>query len=76
MEKLLETIIEYIREFLMGVCIDNLDSMFEYVNERAGQIAISAGQTPGSFNSDIRDLIRNLSENVMVPIAGLILTYV
>ena len=76
MEKLLETIIEYIREFLMGVCIDNLNSMFEYVNERAGQIAISAGQTPGSFNSDILDLIRNLSENVMVPIAGLILTYV
>ncbi len=76
MEKLLETIIEYIRDFLMGVCIDNLNSMFDYVNERAGQIAISAGQTPGSFNSSILDLIRNLSNNVMVPIAGLILTYV
>ena len=76
MEKLLETIIEYIRDFLIGVCIDNLDSMFEYVNERAGQISASAGQTPGSFNPQILDLIRNLSENVMVPIAGLILTYV
>ena len=76
MEKLLETIIEYIRDFLMGVCIDNLNSMFDYVNERAGEIASNAGQTPGSFNSGILDLVRNLSNNVMVPIAGLILTYV
>ncbi len=76
MEKLLETIIEYIRDFLMGVCIDNLTSMFDYVNERAGEIASNAGQTPGSFNSGILDLVRNLSNNVMVPIAGLILTYV
>ena len=76
MEKLLETIIEYIRDFLIGVCIDNIDSMFEYVNEKAGQIALSAGQTPHSFNPDILDLVKNLSENVMIPIAGLILTYV
>ena len=76
MERLLETIIEYIRDFLIGVCIDNLDSMFDYVNERASQIAISAGETPSSFNPGILDLIRNLSDNVMVPIAGLILTYV
>ena len=76
MEKLLETIIEYIRDFLMGVCIDNLTSMFDYVNERAGEIPSNAGQTPGSFNSGILDLVRNLSNNVMVPIAGLILTYV
>jgi len=76
MEKLLETIIEYIRDFLMGVCIDNLTSMFDYVNERAGEIASNAGQTLGSFNSGILDLVRNLSNNVMVPIAGLILTYV
>jgi hypothetical protein len=60
----------------MGVCIDNLTSMFDYVNERAGEIASNAGQTPGSFNSGILDLVRNLSNNVMVPIAGLILTYV
>ena len=76
MERLLETIIEYIRDFLIGVCIDNLNSMFDYVNERASQIAVSAGQTPSGFNSGILDLIRNLTDSVMVPIAGLILTYV
>ena len=76
MERLLETIIEYIRDFLIGVCIDNLNSMFDYVNERASQIAVSAGQTPSGFNPGILDLIRNLTDSVMVPIAGLILTYV
>jgi len=60
----------------MGVCIENLNTMFDYVNEKAGEIASTAGQTPGSFNSSIMDLVRNLSNNVMVPIAGLILTYV
>ena len=76
MERLLETIIEYIRDFLIGVCIDNLNSMFDDVNERASQIAVSAGQTPSGFNPGILDLIRNLTDSVMVPIAGLILTYV
>lgn len=76
MDKLIESIVEVIREFLMGVCIDNFSSMFDYVNEKAGEIASVAGQTPGGFNSSILDLVRGLSNNVIVPIAGLVLTYV
>ena len=76
MERLLEAIEESIRDFLIGVCQTNLESMFTYVNEKAGEIATSAGQTPGSFNASILSLIRNLSDNVMIPIAGLVLTYV
>lgn len=50
----------------MGVCIENLNTMFDYVNEKAGEIASTAGQTPGSFNSSIMDLVRNLSNNVIM----------
>ena len=76
MDLLLESIKESIRDFLIGVCQTNLETMFEYVNEKAGEIAASAGQTPGDFNSGILSLVKNLSDNVMIPIAGIVLTYV
>ena len=76
MDLLLESIKESIRDFLIGVCQTNLETMFEYVNEKAGEIATSAGQTPGDFNSGILSLVKNLSDNVMIPIAGIVLTYV
>lgn len=72
----MESIKESIRDFLIGVCQTNLETMFEYVNEKAGEIAASAGQTPGDFNSGILSLVKNLSDNVMIPIAGIVLTYV
>lgn len=76
MDLILEAIKESIRDFLIGVCQTNLETMFEYVNEKAGEIAVSAGQTPGDFNSGILTLVKNLSDNVMIPIAGIVLTYV
>jgi hypothetical protein len=50
--------------------------MFGDVNEKVGTIAAEVGQTPQGWNAGIFNMIRTLSENVIVPIAGLVITYV
>ena len=50
--------------------------MFGDVNEKVGTIANEVGKTPQGWNANIFSMIQNLSENVIVPIAGLVITYV
>ena len=50
--------------------------MFGDVNEKVGTIAAEVGQTPQGWNAGIFSMIQSLSENVIVPIAGLVITYV
>ena len=54
----------------------NLSGMFDTVNTKVGEIAGEVGQTPLAWNSGVFSMIRNLSETVIVPIAGVILTFV
>ena len=54
----------------------NLTNMFADVNEKVGTIASEVGQTPSGWNGSIYSMIRGLSENVIVPIAGIIITFV
>lgn len=49
--------------------------MFDTVNTKVGEIAGEVGQTPLAWNSGVFSMIRNLSETVIVPIAGVILTW-
>jgi hypothetical protein len=73
---ILEAITEWIREILIGAIESNLTSMFGDVNERVGEIAVQVGQTPAGWNINIFNMIRTLSETVIMPIAGIIITYV
>ena len=59
---------------LQGWVLDNLGTMFTDVNTKVGEIAGEVGQTPSAWNGSIFSMIRNLSENVMIPIAGLIIS--
>ncbi len=54
--------------------MDNLGTMFTDVNAKVGTIAGEVGQTPSSWNVGIFSMIQNLSENVMVPIAGMVIS--
>ena len=54
----------------------NLDGLFTGVNEQIGEIATQVGTTPAAWNAEIFSLIRQLSETVILPIAGLVLTFV
>lgn len=71
---------DWINEWIKGLLIDgimgNLDGLFTDVNNRVGEIATQVGTTPGAWNPGVFSLIRNLSETVVLPIAGLVLTFV
>lgn len=76
MGSILEKIEEAIKELLIGWIESNLTNMFTDVNEKVGTIATEVGKTPASWDASIYQMIRNLSENVIVPIAGIIITFV
>lgn len=65
-----------IKEFLKGVVEGNLTDMFNDVNEKVGTIAGDVGQTPVGWNGEIFAMIKNISDTVIVPIAGMIITFV
>lgn len=64
------------RELLTGIIHSNLDRMYTDVNEKTGQIAFQVGQTPQGWKGSIFSMIQNLSTSVIVPIAGMIITFV
>ena len=76
----MQTIIDKITEWLKGILSagikDNLSGMFDSVNSQIGEIAGEVGKTPAAWNGGVFSMIQSLSENVIVPIAGLILTFV
>ena len=61
---------------LVGGIMDNLTGLFDSVNEQVSEIAGTVGQTPQGWNGGVFSMIQNLSENVVVPIAGIILAIV
>lgn len=71
-----EAIEEWMRELLTGMVTSNLTTMFTDVNEKTGEIAAQVGQTPQGWNGSIFSMIQNLSNTVIVPIAGMIITFV
>jgi hypothetical protein len=67
---------DWIRELLIEGIMGNLEGLFETVNTRVGEISVQVGTTPAAWNAGVFSLIRQLSETVVLPIAGLILTFV
>lgn len=67
---------DWIREVLSGFVSSNLTTMFTDVNEKTGTIAAEVGKTPQGWNSGIFSMIQSLSDSVIIPIAGIIITFV
>ena len=69
-----------VTEWLKGILVDgimsNLSTLFEQVNQQVGDIATQVGTTPAGWNSGVFNMIHNLSDNVILPIAGVILAIV
>ena len=76
MDVILDTIVEWLREILISGVLDNLSGMFDSVNQQVGDISVQVGTTPSAWNSSIYNMIHTLSDNVMVPIAGMVLAFV
>ncbi len=73
---LTDWITDWLKELLIGGIMDNLSGLFDTVNARVGEIAVQAGTTPAAWNAGVFSLIRRLSETVILPVAGMVLTFV
>ena len=73
---LFEEIEKWMRQLLSGMVTSNLTTMFTDVNQKTGEIASQVGQTPQGWNGSIFSMIRNLSNSVIIPIAGMIITFI
>jgi hypothetical protein len=76
MDGIVDKITEFIKEMLQGWVLTNLETMFTDVNDKVGTIANEVGQSPSTWNSGIFNMIKTLSDNVMIPIAGMIISFV
>lgn len=71
-----DKITEWLKGLLVGGIVSNLSGLFDSINTRVADLASTVGKTPQAWNGSIFSMIKSLSENVVVPIAGIILTFV
>lgn len=71
-----EKITEWLKNLLVGGIISNLTGMFDSINDQVADVAAVVGATPQGWNASVFNMVKSLSENVIIPIAGLILTFV
>ena len=76
MDSIFDKITQAINDFLISLIEGSLSTMFNDVNQKVGTIATEVGKTPQQWNASVFSIIRNLSDTVIVPIAGLIITFV
>lgn len=76
MDFLWNKVTEWLKEMLIGSIMGNLTGLFDSVNEQVSEIATTVGTTPQGWNAGVFSMIQSLSETVIVPIAGIILTFV
>ena len=76
MLNILDTIQEWIMGILKDCIMGNLNGMFDQINTEVGEVAANVGTTPAAWNAGVFSMIRNLSDNVVVPVAGMVLTFV
>ena len=76
MDFLWDAITDWLKEVLVDGILSNLSGMFDSVNQQVGEIAGQVGQTPQGWNGGVFNMVQNLSETVIVPIAGVILAFV
>ena len=76
MDSILQQITDWLKGILVSGIMDNLTNTFTSVNDEVGQIAADVAQTPSAFMPGVFNMIRNLSDNVIMPIAGIVLTFI
>ena len=76
MDFLWDSITDWLKELLVSGILSNLSGMFNSVNDKVGDISTQVGMTPQAWNSGIFSMVQNLSETVILPIAGVILAFI
>ena len=73
---LFDSIAEWFRMILIEGTMANFTGLFDEINNKVGEITSQVGQTPAGWNAGIFTLVKTLSETVVIPVAGIILTFV
>ena len=76
MQSILEQITDWLKSMIISGIMGNLSGMVDSVNQQVGQIAGDVGTTPANFSPAVFSMIRNISESVILPIAGMVLTFI
>ena len=76
MQSILEQITDWLKSMIISGIMGNLSGMFDSVNQQVGQIAGDVGTTPANFSPAVFSMIRNISESVILPVAGMVLTFI
>lgn len=76
MQSILEQITDWLKSMIISGIMGNLSGVFDSVNQQVGQIAGDVGTTPANFSPAVFSMIRNISESVILPIAGMVLTFI
>lgn len=76
MQSILEQITDWLKSMIISGIMGNLSGMFDSVNQQVGQIAGDVGTTPANFSPAVFSMIHNISESVILPIAGMVLTFI
>ena len=76
MQRFLGQITDWLKRMIISGIMGNLSGMFDSVNQQVGQIAGDVGTTPVNFSPAVFSMIRNISESVILPIAGMVLTFI
>ena len=76
MDTILQQIADWLKKMLVGGIMNNFTGIFDSVNQQVGSIASQVGTTPANFSPGVFSMIRNVSESVIIPIAGMIITFI
>ena len=76
MQSILEQITDWLKSMIISGIMGNLSGMFDSINQQVGQIAGDVGTTPANFSPAVFSMIRNISESVILPVAGMVLTFI
>ena len=76
MQTVLQQIEDWLRGLLVGGIMDSLSGVFDAMNQQVADVATEVGSTLAAFSPGVFSMIRNVSDSVILPIAGMILTFV
>ena len=76
MEALLQQLSDWLKGMLVDGIMNNLSGMFDAVNQQVADVATQVGNSPANFSPAVFGLVRNISETVIIPIAGMIITFI
>ena len=66
----------WLKDFITENVENNLREIFVNINKISQEVGSELGKTPESFNGQIFNILKNLSENVVLPIAVLLVTLI